>query len=328
MRAKTIENEGQRQEVDRSRAPTVSVIIPAYKVAPFIKETLDSVFAQTFTDHEVIVINDGSPDTLELERALEPYRNRIRYLKQDNQGAGAARNAGLRAGRGRFVAFLDGDDAYLPTFLSEQMQLLQGGGEYDLVYADATNFGDPGSAGSNMDFNPSTGEVTAESLICGRCNIITSTVLARRELILQTGLFDETLRNSQDFDLWIRLAKKGARINYQRKILLFRRIYSGSLASDPAKSFEGEIHVLQKTRLRTDLTPAERSALEATLKRRMADVEVIRGKRSLLEGDFDAALSSFQFANDYFHSLKLRLVLVLLQIAPGLVRRMYRVRPT
>jgi len=168
LRAKTIENEGQRQEVDRSRAPTVSVIIPAYKVAPFIKETLDSVFAQTFTDHEVIVINDGSPDTLELERALEPYRNRIRYLKQDNQGAGAARNAGLRAGRGRFVAFLDGDDAYLPTFLSEQMQLLQGGGEYDLVYADATNFGDPGSAGSNMDFNPSTGEVTAESLICGR----------------------------------------------------------------------------------------------------------------------------------------------------------------
>lgn len=331
LQAKTQEMEGDNHSAggaNGDQAPAVSVIIPAYQVAPFINETLDSVFAQTFSDYEVIVINDGSPDTPELERALEPYRHRIRYLKQDNQGAGAARNNGLRAARGCFAAFLDGDDVYLPTFLSEQMRLLQGGGEYDLVYADAANFGDPGSRGTHMDQNPSEGEVTAESLICGRCNIVTSTVLARRELILDAGLFDETLRNSQDFDLWIRLAKKGARINYQRKILLRRRIYSGSLASDPAKSFEGEIRVLQKTRLRTDLTPAERSALEATLKRRLADVEVIRGKRSLLEGDFDAASSSFQFANDYFHSLKLRLVLVSLQIAPGLVRRIYRVRPT
>jgi len=331
LQAKTLTMEGDSQRAggaNGDQAPTVSVIIPAYQVAPFIRETLDSVFAQTLSPYEVIVINDGSPDTPELERALEPYRTRIRYLKQDNQGAGAARNAGLRAGRGRFVAFLDGDDVYLPTFLSEQLQLLQVGGEYDLVYADAANFGDPSSTGSHMDSNPSTGEVTAEGLICGRCNIVTSTVLARRELILETGLFDETLRNSQDFDLWIRLAKNGARINYQRKILLLRRIYSGSLASDPAKSFEGEIRVLQKTLLRTDLAPAELSALEATLKRRLADVEVIRGKRSLLDGDFDAAFSSFQSANDYFHSLKLRLVLISLRIAPGLVRRMYKVRPT
>src|ERR1041385_762350 len=99
--------------------PVVSVIIPAYKVAPFIRETLDSVFAQTFTDFEVIVINDGSPDTVDLENAIENYRHAITYLKQANQGAGAARNAGLRVARGHFVAFLDGDDLWLPNFLSE-----------------------------------------------------------------------------------------------------------------------------------------------------------------------------------------------------------------
>lgn len=327
--AKTHTMEGDSQSVggaNGDQVPLVSVIIPAYQVAPFIKETLDSVFAQTLSDYEVIVINDGSPDTPELERALEPYLSRIRYLKQDNQGAGAARNAGLRVGRGRFVAFLDGDDVYLPTFLSEQMQLLQGGEAYDLVYADAKNFGDPSATGTHMDSNPSTGAVTAESLICGRCNIVTSTVLARRELVLEAGLFDVTLRNSQDFDLWLRLAKKGARINYQREVLLHRRIYAGSLASDPAKSFEGEIRVLEKTRLRTDLTAAELSALEVTLKRRLADVAVIRGKRSLLEGDFGAALKSFQLANDYFHSLKLWLVLVSLRLAPGILRRLYRGR--
>ena len=74
-----------------ARPPAVSVIIPAYNVAAFIGEALDSVMAQTFTDYETIVINDGSPDTVELERVLEPYLDRIVYLKQENGGAGAAR---------------------------------------------------------------------------------------------------------------------------------------------------------------------------------------------------------------------------------------------
>src|SRR5512132_4544704 len=93
----------------------VSIIIPAYNVASFIGETLDSVWAQSFTDYEVIVINDGSPDTEEMERVLAPYLDRIVYLKQENQGAGAARNAGLRAARGNYIAFLDGDDVWYPT---------------------------------------------------------------------------------------------------------------------------------------------------------------------------------------------------------------------
>src|ERR1700737_1020302 len=92
----------------KPRNPEVSIIIPAYRVAAFMQETLESVFAQSFTDFEVFVINDGSPDTVELENAIEKYRLAITYLKQANQGAGAARNAGLRGARGRFVAFLAG----------------------------------------------------------------------------------------------------------------------------------------------------------------------------------------------------------------------------
>src|ERR1700694_4599068 len=80
--------------------PFVSIIIPAYKVAPFIGETLTTVFAQTFTDFEVIIVNDGSPDTEEFWRALQPCIDRICYLKQENRGASAARNTGLRAARG------------------------------------------------------------------------------------------------------------------------------------------------------------------------------------------------------------------------------------
>jgi glycosyltransferase involved in cell wall biosynthesis len=309
--------------------PLISIIIPAYRVASFIKETLDSVFAQTLSDYEAIVINDGSPDTDELECALRPYRERILYLRQENRGAGAARNAGLRVARGRYVAFLDGDDTYAPTFLSDQLQLIESNGGYDLVYADATNFGESTpSPLTNMDFNQSRGEVDAEGLISGRCNVITSAVLARRELILAVGLFDESLRNSQDFDLWIRLAKQGARFNYQRKVLVGRRIYAGSLASDPVNSFTGELRVLEKTSLRDDLTAAERSALESTAKLRRAAIELINAKRCLLDGDFSSASKSFRFANEQLRSWKLRLVLVWLRLAPGLLQRCYKLRPT
>src|ERR1035437_5634749 len=79
-----------RGESPVSETPTVSVIIPAYNTAAYIAETLDSVFSQTFTDFEVIVINDGSPDTDKLEKVIEPYLERIIYLKQENRGPSAA----------------------------------------------------------------------------------------------------------------------------------------------------------------------------------------------------------------------------------------------
>ena len=105
-------------------APAVSVIIPAYDTSAFIGETLDSVFRQTFTDFEVVVVNDGSPDAEELERALAPYRDRIVYITQENGGPSRARNTAIRHARGEFVAVLDSDDLLMPTYLDEQMRRL------------------------------------------------------------------------------------------------------------------------------------------------------------------------------------------------------------
>src|SRR5215216_152427 len=99
----------------------VSIIIPAFNAAEFIGETLASVAAQTFKNHEVIVVNDGSPDTEDLERELKRYPARLQYIKQENRGAAAARNTGLRAASGEFVAFLDADDTWLPNFLEKQV---------------------------------------------------------------------------------------------------------------------------------------------------------------------------------------------------------------
>jgi glycosyltransferase involved in cell wall biosynthesis len=315
---------------DALSEPKVSVIIPAYKAARFIGETIDSVFAQTFSSFEIIVINDGSPDVDELERVLSRYPTRLSYVSQRNQGAGAARNAGLRLARGEFVAFLDSDDVWLPRFLEEQLALITSKGGFDLVYSDAVSFSDPASPGrSTMETNPSFGEVTFESLTCGRCTVITSAVLARRERILAVGLFDQSLPNSQDFDLWLRLLKDGnARSTYQRKALVRRRIYEGSLSFDPVKSLAGELSVLNKVLRRTDLSQTERATVEHTIARRQATVDVIQGKRSLIAGDFVAATHLFAKANETMRSWKLRLVIFWLKVAPRLFLSLYGLRPT
>lgn len=312
-----------------SNVPLVSVIIPAFKVAQFIDETLKSVFAQTFRDFEVIVINDGSPDTDELEAQLKRFEGRVIYLKQANKGAGAARNAGLRVAQGEFVAFLDGDDMWLPEFLDHQLRLIKSGDGYDLVYADAVNFVDGVlSKSTNMDFNPSEGEVTPYSLITIRCSVITSSVVARRERILNVGLFDENFPNSQDFDLWLRLAKDGARITYQRTVLVHRRVYDGSLASNPINSLTGQIKVLEKTYRRTDLTTEERAAVEETLETCRATIAVFKGKQQLSNGDFTSALDAFRAAYAHSQSWKLRVVMMWLQTAPRSLQRFYKLRTT
>src|ERR1700737_3017188 len=109
----------------REHMPKVSVIMPSYNTPTLIAECPGSVFAQDYKDLEVIVINDGSPDTAELERVLEPYRDRIVYLKQENRRACGARNNGINHARGEYVAFLDSDDSWMPTYLRTQMGHLE-----------------------------------------------------------------------------------------------------------------------------------------------------------------------------------------------------------
>jgi glycosyltransferase involved in cell wall biosynthesis len=108
------------QLIDASGAERVSVIIPAYNVAPYIAETLKSVFGQTKSAFEVVVVNDGSPDTTELEEVLRPFRDRIVYLKQENRGLSGARNTGIRVATGDLIALLDGDDVWMPQYLETQ----------------------------------------------------------------------------------------------------------------------------------------------------------------------------------------------------------------
>ena len=300
--------------------PLISVVIPAYNVAPYIAETLDSVFAQTLTDFEIIVVNDGSPDTDELERALAPYLDRVRYIRQENRGAGAARNRGVREGRGEFVAFLDGDDLWLPEYLEKQLLFVRNG-KYDLAYADALLFGDSPAAGKTyMETAPSCGPVTFLTLVRNECNVITSGVIARRRSLIEAGLFDESLRNAQDFEMWTRLARRGARIAYQREVLLRYRCRGSSLSGDLMNRLARETRVYRHIAATYELTLAERAELERVMKLQQAAVELANGKSGLLTGRFDEARASFERAHGVLGGWKLRAALLMLRVTPRLLR--------
>jgi len=305
----------------------VSVIIPAYNAAERISATLDSVLSQTFQNFEILVINDGSPDTERLEEILDSYRTRIIYIKQVNRGAAAARNAGIRSARAPLVAFLDADDSWLPDYLAEQIKFLESDEGYDVVYADALIEGGPPYGGRTyMEIAPSEGEVTFASLATQKCGVITSGVVARKQMILDVGLFDETLQRAHDYDLWLRLSKAGARFNYQRRVLLRYSYHTAGLSGDAVTHAERDLIVLEKTLKRQDLTLQEREALEARFQQRHANLLLERGKAHLAVGEFYKAENSFHEANQYLKSIKLNLVLHMLRFTPNLLQWAYRRR--
>jgi glycosyltransferase involved in cell wall biosynthesis len=314
---------GKRVKPD---APKVSVIIPVYNVAEYIAETLDSALAQTFKDYEIIVINDGSPDTAEFEKVLEKYTDEIIYLKQENAGVGPARNVAIENSRGALLAFLDGDDVWQPEFLESQVKFLEEN-DYDLVYADALLFGGSLLDGRTFMQNaPSVGEANFESLLDMRCNIVLSGSLARREAVLDAGMFEWKAVRAQDFNLWLRMAHKGARIGYQTKVLLKYRMRAGSLSGNEVQRVEREINAYSRICEMIKLTESEQKIVDRQLRRLEADLELERGKTFLLQEDFAAARKAFEKANDYRQSNRLRLIISLIQIAPRLLLKIYRSR--
>jgi glycosyltransferase involved in cell wall biosynthesis len=315
--------------IDRqTETPEVSVIVPAFRASADIGVALDSIFAQTLSSHEVIVVNDGSPDTPELRRALQPYASRIVYIElAANRGAAVARNAGILRARGRYVAFLDADDRWLPTMLATQVAYLDAHPECALVYADALITGESPLAGQRfMQGAPSDGEVTLLSLIEQRCNVILSTVVVRRDIILKAGLFDEGLRRGQDADLWLRMALRGAALAYQRHVLAERRVRASGLSGDVVSELERALNVLDRFGTRHLLDAPARTALRIRTMQLVDRLEIEQGKRRILEGNFAAA--QYHLSATRERPLKLRVALLALQVAPRLVRAIYvRARP-
>jgi len=183
----------------------VSVIIPAYNAAAFVREAVDSALAQTHPDIEVIVVDDSSTD--DTPQVLAEYGDRIRVHRQPNGGVAAARNAGARLATGEWVAFLDADDVWAPEKTAAQLA----GSSAAWVYSDRFNFGERGAFPQFQSDNTlmTAGDVFVDLLLRG--NFITvSSVMMRTALFAQTQGFYAQKGGCEDWDLWLRVSQTHA----------------------------------------------------------------------------------------------------------------------
>lgn len=192
---------------DAEKKPKVSVVIPTYNRAHTLDRAIKSILGQTFNDLELIIVDDGSTDnTIEVVSSVNDPR--IRYIRHDsNQGANAARNTGIKTARAEFVAFQDSDDEWLPEKLEKQVGVLEATShEVAAVYTGFLRLkGDEVTYIPGDHISKKEGYIH-QQLLKGNF-ITTQTVLARRQCIVDCGMFDEEMPRLQDWDLWIRIAR-------------------------------------------------------------------------------------------------------------------------
>ena len=183
--------------------PTVSVIIPTYNRADFLKEAIESVLAQTFRDVELLVIDDGSTDRT--RDVLDGYGARLRPIFQANRGVSSARNAGIRAAQGRYIALLDSDDLWLPKKLAAQIAVMEAQPDIPLCHTEEIWIRRGVRVNQMKKHQKHGGYIFPHCLPF--CVISPSSALMRRTLFDEVGYFDEALPACEDYDLWLRITK-------------------------------------------------------------------------------------------------------------------------
>lgn len=219
--------------------PLVSVILPTYQHAPFLDHAIRSVAEQTMRDWDCWVIDDGSTDGTESVAMGWARRDgRVRYLYQSHRGLAAARNAGLRLARGRYLQFLDADDLLEPGKIGRQAAILESDPGLDGVYSD--------TEGARAPIDETASSV--ESL-CRQNSIPVNAYLVRSELARSIGVFDESLRAHEDWDYWLRAVLGGKRFGYcpagpgERAVV---RWHDANMSRDRARMLVSRIQVREK----------------------------------------------------------------------------------
>jgi glycosyltransferase involved in cell wall biosynthesis len=309
-----------------SATPLVSILIPAYRVSPYIADALGSVFSQNFSGpFEVILVNDGSPDTPELEKAIAPFRDRIVYHVQPNGGVATARNTAFRLSQAPLIALLDGDDVYQPDYLRIQMEFFAADPSLTLVYGDMQVFGGTRVDGQRLcQINREVEAPTLESLTRTTATVL-NTSMVRRDAILQAGGWDQMCAPCEDYDLWLRIAMQG-KLKRHPAVIARYRLRGDSLSSNPLRMWEARLRVYRKL----EGNPALPSALAPLLQQRITatrgDIALAQGKEALERGDFAVASARLSDAAQLRRDKRLSLIALLLKVNPKLVHGLTRLR--
>jgi glycosyltransferase involved in cell wall biosynthesis len=293
-----------------------SVIVAAYNVEDLVAETVGSALGQTYPEVEVIVVNDGSTDGT--ASALQPFGARILYVEQPNRGLAAARNRGLQEASGTYVALLDGDDRWLPDRLEKVIGLLEDHPELGFATSDAY-FLEGTSVAAERYYQQLPGgfRATDQAFWILEYNFVLGMAVIRRRLFDAHGAFDESLRTSEDWELWVRFFLGGERAGLVDEPLAYYRRRPGSLSVDQPQILHDALVIVERA-----VDRPESRAIP-----RLGTKIYRRGLQALALGDLRRARKFFSVAaRDSTCPPGLRTKALALASAPGLGRLLYRRR--
>ncbi len=231
--------------------PKVSVITPAYNAAEYLPAALNSVLTQTFSDWELIVVDDGSTDNTQAVVAAlgERFDGRLKYFYQANRGLPAARNAAIEQSTGEYLALLDADDVWLPNRLERTVAELDRQQHVGIVHSQVARIDPTGRVIEKPPAPPAkylSGSISRH-LYHRRAHILCPTVLFRRTCLHSVGVFDEHMRATEDRDLWFRIARHFD-VAYIPEVLAYYRISPSSMSRDFSRMLAAQIHFIHKHR--------------------------------------------------------------------------------
>jgi glycosyltransferase involved in cell wall biosynthesis len=223
--------------------PRVSVIIPCYNSTAYVADAVRSALAQDYPSVRVIVVNDGSTD--DFAGVIAPFRDRIEVIDQENRGLPAARNRGIDDSESEYIAYLDADDEWAPTKLSREVEFLESHPGHALVHTRVCYIDHTGAV---LDLperrDPAQGEAWQQ--LADRNSIIVSSVMHRRS-VLGDHRFEPSLRACEDWDLWLRLARRGP-VGFLPEVLTAYRLHGLNMSKQAERMAVAGLTVVKRAR--------------------------------------------------------------------------------
>ena len=305
--------------------PSLSVVIAAYRARETVAEAVRSALEQTLPPTEVIVVDDASHDGT--ESVLEPYRDRITFIaREENGGEGAAKNTGIEAASGEFVVFLDADDIFLPQRLEALGAFAVARPDLDILTTDAYLVHDGQrlrrayEQGFSFEVDDQRRGILERNFILGHTAV-------RRSRLVAVGGFDEAIRRTTDWDLWLRMIFAGSRAGLIDAPLSHYRLHETALSSDRLAMTEGKLQTLEKARRSSlGLSAAERATLDASISHLTQLARLEAAVRALAEGSDRARRLAVAIATSRDYGLATRAKAFFAAVAPAAARRLLRRR--
>lgn len=308
--------------------PTVSVITPAYNVEQYLGIALESVLAQTFSDYEILVVDDGSSDsTPAIAERFAARDPRVRVFHKPNGGISSSRNVALREARGELMALLDGDDLWDPQFLETQVEILRRRPDVDIITANARNLGGrrsgkPARPWPDRRPPPDLLQIIAdEEAVFIMC-------MFRRRVYETIGEFDERLRTNEDYDYWLRAALQGFRFCRNPQPLAQYRRRNDSLSASEINMLQGILKVYRKFRASLADKPLERSVLDAQIARFETECLQAEARWAIATGDMTAAAARLAELRARRGDARTAIAHLMARWTPRLLARAYHWRST